>query len=100
MMELYEVRNVMKNEKQCVQRASSNLCNRDCLECDLVMNDTNLLEAYDEVLKVLNRAIYWELSLDKHKELLRNISNQNVELSEEKLENMSEYTGVNILDFL
>ena len=42
---------LLKIERECVQRNHDEKCNRDCANCDLVQVDTDLLEMYDEVIK-------------------------------------------------
>lgn len=46
-----EVIKIIENERKCVCRA--NICNRHCYTCDLVMKDTDIIEAYDKVLNLL-----------------------------------------------
>lgn len=41
---------LLKIERECVQRNHDGSCNRDCANCDLVQIDTDLLEMYDEVI--------------------------------------------------
>lgn len=42
---------LLKIERECVQRNHDGRCNRDCANCELVQIDTELLEMYDEVIK-------------------------------------------------
>ena len=46
-----EIIKIIENERKCVCRA--NTCNRHCYTCDLVMNDEDIIRAYDEVLHIL-----------------------------------------------
>ena len=48
-----EVRNIMKNELRCVQTASTNSCDRDCGNCQLVMDTEKIVEAYRYVIEML-----------------------------------------------
>lgn len=48
---------VLENEKQCVLRQiQMGGCDRDCIKCDLVMKDSEILEGYDTAIAVLRRA--------------------------------------------
>lgn len=47
-----EVIEVLKNEKECVLRNIKG-CNRDCGKCDLVMNDSVIVNAYDKAIMAL-----------------------------------------------
>ena len=48
---------VLENEKQCVLRLIQiGGCDRNCVKCDLVMKDSELLEGYDTAIAVLRRA--------------------------------------------
>ena len=42
---------ILENEKACVLKA--NTCGRNCAECDLVLPDTEILEAYNMAIEVL-----------------------------------------------
>ena len=42
---------IIENERKCVCRA--NICNRHCNTCDLVMKDTDIIEAYDKAIHAL-----------------------------------------------
>lgn len=47
---------ILENEKKCVNRASKNdYCNRDCYNCELVKTDTEILNALDMAIKVLEQ---------------------------------------------
>lgn len=45
----------MRIEKQCVQRGS--YCDRDCAHCDIVQDDKELIEAYEEVDNILSQLL-------------------------------------------
>ena len=48
---------VLKNEKQCVLRQIQiGGCDRNCVKCDLVMKDSEILAGYDTAVAVLRRA--------------------------------------------
>lgn len=47
-----EVIEVLKNEKECVLRNIKG-CDRDCEKCDLVMDDSVIVNAYDRVIMEL-----------------------------------------------
>ena len=42
---------ILENEKACVLKA--NTCCRNCAECDLVLPDTEILEAYNMAIEEL-----------------------------------------------
>lgn len=47
-----EVMGVLKNEKECVLRNIKG-CDRDCGKCDLVMDDSVIVNAYDRAIMEL-----------------------------------------------
>ena len=44
---------LMKNEKACIVKAD--ICDRDCIKCELLRKTENLLSAYDMAIKALER---------------------------------------------
>lgn len=42
---------IIENEKECVYRA--NMCDRDCANCELLMSDSDIFEAYDTAISAL-----------------------------------------------
>lgn len=47
---------LMRIEKQCIERASLPLgCDRMCADCDLVQDDRELVAAYEFVIGMLER---------------------------------------------
>ena len=42
---------IIQNERNCVIRASA--CNRDCANCDLVLDENKILLAYDKAIEAL-----------------------------------------------
>ena len=48
-MQKDKVIKIIETERECVRRD----CDRDCGRCDLVMDKTDILLAYNEVLKML-----------------------------------------------
>lgn len=42
---------IIQNERNCVIRAST--CNRDCVNCDLVLDESKILLAYDKAIEAL-----------------------------------------------
>lgn len=44
---------IVKNEQQCVERQNTELCNRNCGECDLVLTDEEILMAYHMAINAL-----------------------------------------------
>ncbi len=48
-----EAIDVIKQEKQCVLRNGENGCDRDCICCDLIMEDNDIICGYDTAIKAL-----------------------------------------------
>lgn len=48
-----EVIKVIETEKQCVLRNNENGCDRDCICCDLVMAENDIICGYDTAIKAL-----------------------------------------------
>ena len=44
----------MKTEEKCVARNIVG-CDRECLKCDLVMRDEDIIEAYEKTLRILEK---------------------------------------------
>lgn len=44
---------LLEIENECILRNASGECNRYCAECDLVQDDTELLEMYTEAIALL-----------------------------------------------
>ena len=49
-----EVMFILKNEQKCVGRAIFD-CDRNCFNCDLVLDDEEILEAYEKALEILEK---------------------------------------------
>ena len=49
-MNMQRVVDILKTEKECVERAGTGTpnkaCNRECADCDLVLDDKEILQAY------------------------------------------------------
>lgn len=48
---------VMKQELKCIERqieGAEEKCDRKCAECDLVMDDKTLLQAYGQIIALLD----------------------------------------------
>ena len=60
-MTTQRLHDIMENELRCVKRASVNGCDRDCGECDLLMDTDELIEAYVKVIKMTERIIESEV---------------------------------------
>ena len=54
-MEKSRIIELLKIERECVRRNSCNGCDRNCGMCDIVQTDTDLLEMYDSVIKILKK---------------------------------------------
>ena len=52
-MDLIKTHEIMENELRCVQRASVNACDRDCGYCDLLMDTNEIIQAYGNVIKLI-----------------------------------------------
>lgn len=50
-----EAQSVIMTEQKCVDRASTDRCNRDCANCDLIMDDAVINEAYNMAIKALEQ---------------------------------------------
>ena len=48
---------LLKIEKECVTRASTDICDRQCDKCDLVQEDKELLMMYDQVISHLEHSL-------------------------------------------
>ena len=63
-MDIKRVIEIIKTERKCVKRNGmfDRACNRDCLNCDLVMESEEIIEAYDMALTILKvfDQIKWE----------------------------------------
>lgn len=53
-MQIDKIIQVMQNEKECVIRNSKQQCNRECNNCDLVLEDNEIIEAYTYVIHIIN----------------------------------------------
>ena len=49
-MKISELLDVMRTERECISRQE---CDRDCGKCDLVMETDIILEAYNEIIEIL-----------------------------------------------
>lgn len=54
-MTIQHIHDIMENELQCVQRNELKECDRDCGKCDLLMDTDEIIQAYNDVLKILER---------------------------------------------
>lgn len=44
---------ILKNEQECATRAFRGGCDRDCENCELVMEDSDIIGAYDAAIAIL-----------------------------------------------
>lgn len=51
-----QVIKVIKNERLCVLRNIAG-CDRDCKNCDLVLPDSEIIDAYNYCLEILNEKL-------------------------------------------
>ena len=82
-----EIIKIIENERECVCRA--NVCNRNCYTCDLVMNDEDIIEAYDKVLHILKYNSKYRKAYKrfKHKYVLLKL---NIKKAMKEIENMAD----------
>ena len=66
-MDLIKAHEIMENELRCVQRASVNACDRDCGHCDLLIDTSEIVQAYGMVIKILEE----QITIEKIKEEIR-----------------------------
>lgn len=62
---------ILENKIKCVERA--NYCNRDCANCDLVLEDFEILDAYEKAIHSLKYNT-------KHRKAYKRFKNKYVEL--------------------
>ena len=46
---------LLKVERECVQRNSQSICDRNCEKCDIVQDDKELQDMYSEVISLLSK---------------------------------------------
>ena len=56
-MELSEAIKIIKIEQACVKRNIAKECDRDCVKCDLVRPDEDILNGYDIAIEALEKQI-------------------------------------------
>lgn len=56
-MEFKRALELMRIEKECVMRNATSSCDRDCAKCDLVQEDTDLIEAFQMAIFALEKLI-------------------------------------------
>ena len=52
-LDLDNVQRVMITKKACTIRSSKHICNRKCEKCDLLLSDTDVIRAYNDVLRII-----------------------------------------------
>lgn len=53
-MDLQQVIQILKTEKECVERQDTPKCNHDCYDCDLLLPTEDVLEAYNTAIMLLS----------------------------------------------
>ena len=48
---------IIKTERECVERNTQNECDRDCINCDLLRADEEIFSAYDMAIEALEKEI-------------------------------------------
>lgn len=76
-MTIEQAINIIENEIRCVQRATTNCCDRDCGKCPLVMDDTAIIKAYgmaiqalqdiDQIKGIINAPVYIQEDVMRYK---------------------------------
>lgn len=56
-MEFKRAVELIRIEKKCVMRNATSTCDRDCVKCDLVQEDTDLIEAFQMAIFALEKII-------------------------------------------
>lgn len=54
-MEITNVIKIIETERECISRQQ---CDRQCQNCDLVMNSKDILDAYDYILELLENKLF------------------------------------------
>lgn len=57
--------NILENELKCIKRA--NYCNRECTNCELVLEDTELIEAYVNAIRIIRNNTKYRKSAKRFK---------------------------------
>lgn len=56
-MNLERVKELLTIEKECITRNVNKECNRNCETCDLVQDDIELLEMYNNVIDLVSKEV-------------------------------------------
>ena len=56
---------ILENELNCINRA--NYCDRECINCDLVLDDTELIEAYIDAIRIIQNNTKYRKSAKRFK---------------------------------
>ena len=60
-----EIIKILNNELECVKRANN--CNRECEKCNLVLKDTEIIDAYNESIRALKNNIKYRKTFKRFK---------------------------------
>ena len=60
-----EIIKILNNELECIKRA--NYCNRKCETCDLVLEDTKLITAYEKAIHIITNSSKYCKSVKRFK---------------------------------
>lgn len=52
-MKIEDIIRILKNEQECVAKAACGFCYRDCENCELVMEDSDIIGAYDAAIEII-----------------------------------------------
>lgn len=52
-----QILKVLKTERVCIKRQGTNKCNRRCGECDLCLEDAEILEVYDFLIEAFTETL-------------------------------------------
>ena len=48
---------ILENEMECVKRNDMGVCNRDCAQCDLLLDSAEILNAYQMIIDDIKNTI-------------------------------------------
>ena len=65
-MTIDEAIEIMGTEKACVKRNIKHECNKDCFQCDLLKEDSDILKGYDMAIEALEKQIPKKMEQKAH----------------------------------
>lgn len=67
MYDFDRLREIMLTEQRCVRR--NDYCDHRCAYCDLVMDEDELIDAFDQVVEIIGKLQIFYCLLDKIKDV-------------------------------